>query len=73
MLSESLSVVLFVDGLGASAKIEDYPFDETLASIGLGLRMKTFMGPVRFEYGANVNRRARDPAGTFHFSLGYPF
>jgi hypothetical protein len=25
------------------------------------------------EYGYNLNRRAGDPAGTFHFSLGFPF
>ena len=73
MLSESISAILFFDGLGASASIDDYPFDETLSSLGLGLRVKTFMGPVRFEYGANLNKRPFDPSGTFHFSLGYPF
>ncbi|MEC7907603.1 MAG: hypothetical protein VYC82_10305 [Verrucomicrobiota bacterium] len=31
------------------------------------------MGPIRFEYGANLDRRPFDPSGTFHFSLGYPF
>ena len=73
MLSETVSAILFFDGLGASANINDYPFDETLSSIGLGLRVRTFMGPIRFEYGANLDRRPFDPSGTFHFSLGYPF
>jgi len=73
MLSETLSVVLFVDGLGSAAEVGEYPFDETLGSVGLGLRLRTFMGPVRVEYGANINRREFDPGGTVHFSLGYPF
>lgn len=73
MLNESLSAILFFDGLGATANIDDYPFDETRASVGLGLRMKTFMGPVRLGYGANLDRRSFDPSGTVHFSLGYPF
>ncbi len=73
LLSDSLSLVLFVDGLGTASTIEKYPYNDTLASVGLGLRFKTFMGPIRFEYGHNLNPRALDPEGTFHFSLGYPF
>ncbi len=73
MLSNSLSLVIFVDAVGTSSKIGKYPFDDTLASAGLGLRLKTFMGPIRLEYGYNLNRRQFDPGGTLHFALGYPF
>ncbi|MCH6258242.1 BamA/TamA family outer membrane protein [Puniceicoccaceae bacterium K14] len=73
LLTESLSVVLFYDGLAQTQEAGASPFDEYLSSVGLGLRFKTFMGPVRFEYGHNLNRREVDSPGTFHFSIGYPF
>lgn len=71
--SKSLSLVLFVDALGTASNIDAYPFDETLTSAGLGVRFKTFMGPIRVEYGHNLNPRVFDPDGTLHFALGYPF
>jgi len=40
---------------------------------GLGLRYQTLIGPVRLEYGRNLNPRIDDPAGTLHFSVGFPF
>ncbi len=72
-LSRSLSLVLFLDAVGTASNIDEYPFDDTLSSAGLGLRYRTFMGPLRLEYGRNLNQRDFDPKGTLHFSLGYPF
>jgi outer membrane protein assembly factor BamA len=68
-----LSGVLFVDALGSAAKLARYPFDEVLVSAGLGLRYETLIGPLRAEYGRNVNPREHDPRGTFHLSIGFPF
>jgi outer membrane protein insertion porin family len=31
------------------------------------------VGPVRLEYGHNLNAREGDPNGTLHFSVGFPF
>ena len=59
--------------LKGSTKLEDYPFDEVLWSVGGGLRWNTIVGPVRAEYGYNLTPRSFDPVGTFHFSVGYPF
>ncbi len=72
-LSKAFSIVLFVDALGTASNIEEYPFDDNLSSAGLGIRFKTFMGPIRLEYGHNLNPRELDPDGTLHFALGYPF
>ncbi|MDA0348422.1 MAG: BamA/TamA family outer membrane protein [Verrucomicrobia bacterium] len=72
-LTDSISIVGFYDGLGMTANIDDYPFDEYLSSVGLGIRFRTFMGPVRLEYGHNLDQRIEDPDGTFHLSLGFPF
>ncbi|RRJ98302.1 outer membrane protein assembly factor [Opitutaceae bacterium TAV4] len=67
------SAVVFLDALGTATSMDDYPFDETLFSIGGGVRYQTIIGPVRLEYGYNLKRRDGDPAGTVLFSLGFPF
>jgi outer membrane protein assembly factor BamA len=72
-LFSAWSVVLFLDSLGTSRDQAFSLNDQWLSSAGLGLRWRTVVGPVRFEYGHNLNRRANDPSGTFHFSIGFPF
>jgi len=67
------SVVMFVDGVEFAERVKDYPGDAQLFSAGGGLRWKTIIGPVRLEYGYNLNPRPRDPIGTLQFSLGFPF
>jgi outer membrane protein assembly factor BamA len=67
------SVVVFSDSLGMAARMAHYPFDEKLFSVGLGLRYQTVIGPVRLEYGRNLNPRPLDPSGTLSFSIGFPF
>jgi outer membrane translocation and assembly module TamA len=41
--------------------------------VGGGLRWRTIIGPVRLEYGYNLNPRPKDPTGTLQVSLGFPF
>ncbi|MGZ4987970.1 MAG: BamA/OMP85 family outer membrane protein [Limisphaerales bacterium] len=72
-LTPKLSLVGFVDSVGVAQSITDYPFNEVLTSVGGGLGYRTLIGPVRLEYGYNLNRRPNDPAGTVQFSVGFPF
>jgi outer membrane protein insertion porin family len=72
-LTPSWSVVAFADTLGTATRLKDYPFRERLYSVGLGLRYQTIIGPIRLEYGRNVNPRPADPPGTWQISLGFPF
>lgn len=72
-LTRTWSAVVFFDALGEAARLADYPFDETLYSAGVGLRYQTLIGPVRLEYGRNLNPRPDDPSGTVHLSVGFPF
>jgi len=67
------SVVGFFDGVEFAERLDDYPGNEHLFSVGGGLRWRTIIGPVRLEYGYNLNPRPRDPMGTLQFSLGFPF
>jgi outer membrane protein insertion porin family len=72
-LTQRWSAILFSDSIGFARSLTDYPFDETLFSVGVGIRYKTFIGPIRLEYGYNLNPRPRDPRGALHLSIGFPF
>lgn len=73
LLTKSWSVVAFFDGLGMARDRQDYPWNQGLFSVGGGLCWRTPIGPVRLEYGYNLNPRHYDPQGTLHFSIGFPF
>ncbi|HVW21622.1 MAG TPA: BamA/TamA family outer membrane protein [Opitutaceae bacterium] len=72
-LTSKLSAVVFSDTLGATPTLGHYPADYWLYTLGVGLRYRTLIGPVRLEYGRNLNPRQHDPAGTVQFSVGFPF
>lgn len=42
-------------------------------ALGLGLRYKLPIGPLRLDYGVNPNRRSDEDIGAFHFSFGFAF
>jgi outer membrane protein assembly complex protein YaeT len=71
-LTRQWSLVFFSDSLGFARRLENYPFDTGLFSVGGGIRWRTVIGPIRLEYGHNLNPREDDPSGTLHFSIGYP-
>jgi outer membrane protein assembly complex protein YaeT len=72
-LTPNWSAVAFVDALGSTAHLRDYPFDERLYTAGLGLRYQTLIGSIRVEYGHNLNPRTGDPRGTWQIAIGNPF
>ncbi|HWA24925.1 MAG TPA: BamA/TamA family outer membrane protein [Lacunisphaera sp.] len=72
-LTPKWSIVAFADALGTAVTLRDYPFSEKLFSAGLGVRYQTIIGPIRLEYGRNLNPRPLDPGGTTLLSVGFPF
>jgi outer membrane translocation and assembly module TamA len=72
-LTPSWSLVAFFDTVSFAEHLKDYPFDQSLFSVGGGISWKTIIGPVRLEYGYNLNPRPHDPVGTLQFSVGFPF
>ncbi len=42
-------------------------------TVGLGLRIRTPVGPLRLDYGIKLNRRGSEGRGELHFSLGQAF
>src|SRR4051794_2927247 len=51
-----------------SAGLEDMRY-----AVGVGLRYKLPIGPVRLDYGYNPDRHAGEDVGAFHFSFGFAF
>ncbi|HEV2806069.1 MAG TPA: outer membrane protein assembly factor BamA [Chthoniobacterales bacterium] len=47
--------------------------DDMRYAIGVGLRYKLPIGPVRLDYGYNPDKRADEETGAFHFSFGFAF
>ncbi|MCU1311482.1 MAG: surface antigen [Candidatus Angelobacter sp.] len=72
-LTSKWSLIIFSDSLGFAHSLDHYPFDTGLYSVGAGIWWRTLIGPVRLEYGHNLNPRPGDPSGTLLFSLGFPF
>jgi outer membrane protein assembly factor BamA len=72
-LTPNWSVVAFGDALGTAVSLRNFPGTSRLYSVGLGVRYQTLIGPVRIEYGRNINPRPDDPPGTWQVSIGYPF
>jgi outer membrane protein assembly factor BamA len=72
-LTSKWSLVAFGDAVGTAVTLDDLPFSDKLFSVGLGVRYQTIIGPVRVEYGHNLNPRPHDPSGTLQVSIGFPF
>ncbi|NBD38679.1 MAG: BamA/TamA family outer membrane protein [Verrucomicrobia bacterium] len=72
-VTDKLSAVAFWDVLRMNRSRQLVPRAEALESAGVGLRWQSIVGPVRLEYGHNLDPRKEDPSGTLHFAVGYPF
>jgi len=48
-------------------------FDDMRYAVGVGLRYKLPIGPVRLDYGYNPDKRPDEDQGAFHFSFGFAF
>ncbi|MFN2621553.1 MAG: outer membrane protein assembly factor BamA [Chthoniobacterales bacterium] len=47
--------------------------DDMRYAVGVGLRYKLPIGPVRLDYGYNPDKRSDEDQGAFHFSFGFAF
>ncbi|HEX8312651.1 MAG TPA: outer membrane protein assembly factor BamA [Chthoniobacteraceae bacterium] len=50
-----------------------YPGGEMRYALGVGLRYKLPIGPLRLDYGINPNPQRDESFGAFHFSFGFAF
>lgn len=68
-----LGAALFYDGGNVFAKVSDIEWRKMSHTVGFGLRLKTPVGPVRFDVGLLVKREPLVPRTRFHFNFGPPF
>ena len=52
---------------------EEPGVDDMRYALGLGLRYKLPIGPIRLDYGWNPDRQPGEDFGAFHFSFGFAF
>ena len=66
-------LALFYDLGQVYSDYEDLNFSSPSQAVGLSARIHLPIGPIRFEYGYNLNRKVKEPKGTFHFTIGASF
>lgn len=68
-----LQGAVFVDAGNLLPTSEEPSFDDMRYAVGVGLRYRLPIGPIRLDYGWNPDKRADEDAGAFHFSFGFAF
>ncbi|MDB6175254.1 MAG: Surface antigen [Chthoniobacteraceae bacterium] len=70
---KALQGAVFVDAGNVIGKSADAGLQEMRYAIGLGLRYKLPIGPLRLDYGVNPNPKNGESFGAFHFTFGFAF
>lgn len=68
-----LKAVAFFDAGQAYAENEDISFSKIRTNYGFGLRWNSPMGPLRFEWGFPIDKKAGESGSVFNFSIGQSF
>jgi outer membrane protein insertion porin family len=66
-------VVGFVDTGNVFARAADVAFEEFRTAVGAGLRYKSPLGPLRFDFGVNVNRQPGEKRTAWFVNFGQAF
>lgn len=72
-INDPIKGVVFFDMGQVYPEISNWGFNNPSYAVGLGLRIDLPIGPIRLEYGYNLNRQENEPAGALHFSIGASF
>lgn len=70
---EGLVGVLFFDAGNVFTKDEDYTFSGIRRSAGAGVRWYSPVGPLRLEWGYNLDQREGEAQSNWEFTIGTPF
>ena len=65
--------VLFFDAGNVFAKDEDYSFSGIRMGAGVGIRWYSPAGPLRLEWGKNLDPKPGEPSSVWEFTIGTPF
>ena len=72
-IAGGLKAAVFADAGNLLSNFDDASFEEMHYAVGAGLRYDLPTGPIRLDYGYNLNRGSREPSGTVHISVGVAF
>ena len=72
-INDPIKAVIFFDAGQVYQTFSDWGFNDPSYAAGIGLRIDLPIGPVRLEYGHNLNQRSGEPSGTLHFAIGTTF
>ncbi len=72
-ITKNWRIVPFFDTGAVWIDDGDVDFADLRYTSGVGLQLNTPVGPIRFDYGHKLDRRADESSGEFHFSIGYAF
>ena len=68
-----LQGALFTDAGNLLPTSEEPGLDDMRYAVGVGLRYKLPVGPIRLDYGVNPDPHEDEDFGAFHFSFGFAF
>ena len=66
-------LVTFFDAGNAYAEEEKYSLNNLRMNYGFGLRWRSPLGPLRFEWGIPINKRSGESGLVFNFMIGQLF
>ena len=72
-VTSAVGVVGFVDTGNVFARAADVAFEEFRTAVGAGLRYKSPLGPLRFDFGVNVNRQPGEKRTAWFVNFGQAF
>jgi len=72
-ITHTIDIAGFVDAGQVSLDSWDFPFDDLQYGIGLGLRYRSVVGPLRVDLGFPLERRGDDASWQIYFAVGDTF
>ena len=69
----NLNGVVFYDMGNVWDKNTEFQFSDLRKSVGIGLRWLSPFGPLRLEWGYNIDKKPREDSSNFNFSIGGNF
>ncbi|MFH1573880.1 MAG: BamA/TamA family outer membrane protein, partial [Acidobacteriota bacterium] len=72
-VADPVHLLVFYDAGNLYWRASDFDITDLRHSAGLGVRVRTPVGPLRLEYGWKLDREEGESSGRLHFSFGMPF
>ena len=72
-IAGGLKAAIFADAGNLLSDLDDASLNDMHYALGAGLRYDLPTGPIRLDYGYNLNQGPREPSGSVHLSIGIAF